>query len=147
MEKILGNGSFEAKPRNLGQVQTNVEQISNFDMKHKTIICLRVGRQSNMSTVSHFKRWFSPQGLSNIKFNISVKNKEKRFKWEREREREREREIKRENEAHRDSHLKFFLTRVTNQIRWRCCVENITITIIIIIIIISITYVVSSNFD
>ena len=36
---------------------------------------------------------------------------------ERKREREREREKERENEAHRDIHLKFFLTRVTNQIR------------------------------
>ena len=39
------------------------------------------------------------------------------------------------------------MTRITNQIIWRCCVENITIAIIIIIIIISITYVVSSNID
>ena len=72
----------------MGQVQTNVEQISNFDMKHKTIICLRVGRQSNMSTIAHFKRRFSPQGLSNIKFYISVKNQENKTKERRGRERE-----------------------------------------------------------
>ena len=84
----------------MGQVQTNVEQISNFDMKHKTIICLRVGRQSNMSTIAHFKRRFSPQGLSNIKFNI----KKYRQKM-RERQGETERRESKERDRQRMKHM------------------------------------------
>ena len=100
--------------------------------------------------VLHFHDHFFHHCKSNASFIQSQRgNKEILIRDKRERGGERE-ERERETAERRKlwiAPFKILLTRITNQIIWRCCVENITIAIIIIIIIISITYVVSSNID